>query len=296
MATVGTFDGVHPGHWEVLQEIRRRADERGAHSVLVTFDRHPLTVIRPDDAPGMLTTPDEKKAILAQSGLDFVAFLPFTRSLSLYRPEEFVRLVLVERFRVAELVVGYDHGFGRGRSGDIETLDRLGTRLGFEVDVVGEVDVGGRPVSSSRIRELVAAGEVDRARRVLGRPYGFRSVVVQGEGRGRELGFPTANLRPPAGRKLLPPPGIYAVRAAVDSELRAGLLHAGPRPTFAGSPPSLELYLLDFEGDLYGEDLRVEFLERHRDVRPFGSAEGLVAQMERDRAWAREYFAARSGR
>lgn len=291
MVTVGTFDGVHPGHWEVLQEIRRRARARDTCSVLVTFDRHPLTVVRPDEAPRMLTCPDEKKEILALSGLDFVAFLPFTRNLSLYRPEEFVRYVLVERFRVAELVVGYDHGFGRGRSGDIDTLDRLGSELGFDVDVVGEVDVQGEAVSSSRIRKLVTRGKVAEAARVLGRPYSFRGTVVHGAGRGRDLGFPTANLRPPEARKLLPPPGIYAVQAALRTEIRPGLLHAGPRPTFAGSPPSLELYLLDFDRDIYGENVRVEYLERFRDVRPFGSADELVGQMKEDRARAREYFA-----
>lgn len=293
VVTVGTFDGIHPGHWEVLREIRRRADDRDAFSVLVTFDRHPLTVVRPDEAPKMLTSPDEKKEILAQSGLDFAAFLPFTRSLSLYQPEEFVRYVLVERFRVAELVVGYDHGFGRGRSGDTDTLEEMGRELGFEVDVVGEVDAEGEAVSSTRIRELVARGEVAEASRVLGRPYSFRSTVVHGEGRGSDLGFPTANLRPPGGRKLLPPSGIYAVRAALRTEIRTGLLHAGPRPTFAGSPPSLELYLLEFDREIYGKTVRVEFLERFRDVRPFGSTDELVEQMKEDRARAREFFAGR---
>ncbi len=295
VVTVGTFDGIHRGHAAVLREIERRAADRGLRSVLVTFDRHPLTVVRPEDAPPLLTTPDEKKEILAQSGLDHVAFLPFTRSLSLYEPEEFVKLVLVDRIRVSELVIGHDHGFGRSRSGDVDTLRRTGRRWGFDVDVVGEVTVGEAPVSSTRVRGAVAEGRVEEAARCLGRPYSLRGPVVQGMGRGRELGFPTANLRAPEGGKLLPKEGIYAVRASLKSEVRQGLVHLGPRPTFAGSPPSLELYLLDFDRDIYGETVRVDFLTRLREVRSFGSSAELVEQMKEDRERARVYFRERAG-
>ena len=295
VVTVGTFDGVHLGHWAVLQEIRRRAAARAGHSVLVTFDRHPLTVVRPGDAPALLTTADEKKEILSQSGLDYVAFLPFTETLSRYEPAEFVRRILVGGFRVTELVIGYDHGFGRSRSGDIELLRRLGAEIGFAVDVVHSVEVGGRSVSSTAIRQRVAEGRVEEATRMLGRPYSFRGPIVHGLGRGRELGFPTANIAAPEAAKLLPREGIYAVRASLRTEIRDGLLHLGPRPTFAGSPPSIELYLLDFDRDIYGESVRVEFLTRLRDVQPFGTSEDLVAQMRRDEASARAWFARRAG-
>ncbi len=290
VVTVGSFDGVHRGHMAVLREITRRARERRLRSVLVTFDRHPLTVVRPEVAPGLLTTPDEKKGILTQSGLDYVAFLPFTRSLSLLGPEEFVERILIRRFRVVELVIGYDHGFGHDRSGDIGLLRRLGVELGFAVDVVPAVGVDGAPVSSTHIRRAIAAGEVERAARELGRPYSFRGPVVAGLGRGRDLGFPTANIRAPEGGKLLPTQGIYAVRASLRTEIRRGLLHLGPRPTFAGSPPSIELYILDFDRDIYGETVRVEFLRRLRDVRPFATAGELIEQMRRDREVALEYF------
>lgn len=296
VVTVGTFDGIHRGHAAVLREIERRAADRGLRSVLVTFDRHPLEVVRPEDAPPLLTTPDEKKEVLAQSGLDHVVFLPFTRSLSLYEPEEFVKLILVDRVRVRELVIGHDHGFGRSRSGDVDTLRRTGRRWGFDVDVVGEVTVGGGPVSSTRVRRAVAEGRVRDAARGLGRPYSLQGPVVQGAGRGRELGFPTANLRPPDGRKLLPEEGIYAVRASLESEARDGLVHLGPRPTFPGSPPSLELHLLDFDRDIYGETVRVDFLARLREVRSFGSASGLVEQMREDRERARSFFRDRDDR
>jgi riboflavin kinase/FMN adenylyltransferase len=295
VVTVGTFDGVHLGHRAVLAEIDRRARRRDMHSVLVTFDRHPLTVVRRDAAPDLLTTPDEKKEILSQSGLDYVSFLPFTRIMSRLDPESFVRGILAERYRVRELVIGYDHGFGRARSGDIDLLRRIGADLGFAVDVVDAVRVGDRAVSSTAIRALVADGRVEEASEMLGRPYSFRGPVVHGLGRGHELGFPTANIPAPGGSKLLPCQGIYAVRASLRNDIRDGLLHLGPRPTFAGSPPSIELYILDFDRNIYGENVRVEFLSRLRDVRPFSTAEELVEQMKLDERTAREYFAGRHG-
>jgi riboflavin kinase/FMN adenylyltransferase len=295
VVTVGTFDGVHLGHRAILREIERRAETRGLHSVLLTFDRHPLTVVRPEHAPPLLTTPNEKKQILAQFGIDYVAFVAFTRSLSRYTPEEFVRAVLVERLRACELVIGHDHGFGHGRSGDEETLRALGGRYGFEVDVVDGVVVNGAPVSSTRIRRLLSEGRVDAAAGALGRPYSVTGSIVHGLGRGRTLGFPTANIAPPTADKLLPAEGIYAVRANLRNEICDGLLHLGPRPTFAGSPPTIELFLLDFDRDIYGEIVTVEFLQLLRTVRPFDSAAALVEQMRRDEEEAIRFFRGASG-
>ncbi|MBK5098796.1 MAG: hypothetical protein JJE01_13505, partial [Gemmatimonadetes bacterium] len=174
-------------------------------------------------------------------------------------------------------------------------LRRIGAELGFAVDVVDAVRVGGHAVSSTSIRSLVAEGRVEAAAEMLGRPYSFRGPVVHGLGRGHDLGFPTANIPAPEGSKLLPCQGIYAVRASMRTEIRDGLLHLGPRPTFAGSPPSIELYLLDFDRDIYGETVRVEFLKRLRDVRPFSTADALVEQMKLDEQSAREYFGRRRG-
>ena len=290
VVTVGTFDGVHLGHAAILREIERRAEARGMHSVLLTFDRHPLTVVRPEHAPPLLTTPNEKKQILAQFGIDYVAFVAFTQSLSRYTPEEFVRALLVDRLRARELVIGHDHGFGRDRSGDEDTLRALGARYGFDVDVVDGVVVNGEPVSSTRIRRLLAEGRVDTAALALGRPYSMTGSVVHGMGRGRTLGFPTANIAPPTADKLLPAEGIYAVRANLRTEIRDGLLHLGPRPTFAGSPPTIELFLLDFDRDIYGEIVTVEFLRLLRPVRPFDSAAALIEQMRRDEENAIRFF------
>lgn len=288
VVTVGTFDGVHRGHWAVLQEIRRRAEKTDRRSVLVTFDPHPLRIVRPEHAPPLLTTPIEKKEILAESGLDYAVFISFTEKLSRYEPQRFVEEILVDRLRVSELVIGYDHGFGRNRSGDADMLRDIGARMGFAVDVVPPVETSGEAVSSSRIRRAVAAARMAEARDCLGRPYALRGVVVRGDGRGRELGFPTANLKVPNADKLVPPAGIYAVRGVLRSGTYLGALHLGPRPTFKGSPPTIELHLLDFDQDLYGEEVRVDFVEYLREVRPFGSAAALIDQMREDVDAARE--------
>ncbi len=282
VVTVGTFDGVHRGHWAVLQEIGRRARAMDRRSVLVTFHPHPLRIVKPEIAPPLLTTPVEKKEILAESGLDYAVFISFTPRLAAYSPERFVREVLVERVGVDELVIGYDHGFGRGRSGDVDTLRKLGGDLGFDVDVVDPVTVGDAPVSSSRIRKAVQAGRMEDAEGGLGRPYSLRGAVIRGEGRGRSLGFPTANLQIEGERKLVPPPGIYAVRGVLPGRRIPGALHIGPRPTFRGSPPAIELHLMDFHGDLYGQVIRVDVHHFLREVLPFDSVEELVRQMHQD--------------
>ncbi|MGH7546481.1 MAG: riboflavin biosynthesis protein RibF, partial [Gemmatimonadota bacterium] len=274
----------------VLDRVVERAEATGAAACLVTFEPHPLKILKPEAAPPLLTTADERKEVLALTGLDYAVFLPFTRELSLYSAEQFVLELLRERFRLKELVIGYDHGLGRDREGDVGILAALGRAHGFPVHVVPPVEIDGRPISSTRIRETIAAGDVEWAARALGRPYAVSGTVVHGDGRGHDLGFPTANLRTPEGDKLLPRDGIYAVRASGRAPLGPGLLHLGPRPTFQGSPPSKELHLLHFEGELYGEVVRVEFLRRLRDVRPFASAGALVAQMRRDREDAIRYF------
>jgi len=280
--TVGTFDGIHLGHWSVLQEIRARAEASGRRSVLVTFDPHPLRIVRPERAPLLLTTPDEKKEILAESGLEYAVFLSFTEALSRLEPRRFVEEILWGRLGVEELVIGYDHGFGRDRAGGVDMLRGVGEELGFSVDVVEPVTVDGSAISSTRIRTALLDARVREAAACLGRPYSLRGVVVRGEARGAHLGFPTANLMVGDPTKLVPPAGIYAVRGVLTSGSYTGALHIGPRPTFKGSPPSVELHLLDFSGDIYGEEVRVEFVEYLRKVRPFDSVDALVAQIRED--------------
>ena len=292
VVTVGTFDGVHRGHWQVLEEIGRRADECGGRSILVTFHPHPLRIVRPEHAPPLLTTTAEKREILAQSRLEYVVFVPFTRTLQHYSARRFVEEVLLERVGMRELVIGYDHGFGRDREGGVETLRRIGREMEFAVDVVEAVEMEGEPISSSRIRRLLGAGAVAGAARVLGRRYSLEGVVVHGERKGRELGFPTANIQVDDAQKLLPAEGVYAAFGRVRGELIPGLLHLGPRPTFAGFAPTVELWLMDWSGDLYGERIRVEFVEHLREIRPFSSIESLIEAMRGDERRGREILGA----
>ena len=284
VVTVGTFDGVHLGHRAVLDEIARRARQSGRRSVLVTFEPHPLEVVNPSAAPPLLTTADEKRRILAETPVDDVAFVPFTPELRNLAPEAFVRQVLEARFHVAELVIGHDHGFGRGRTGDVEFLRQLGSQDGFAVDVVSAVLLpDGRAISSTMIRRAVAGGDLALAERALGRPYSVLGTVVHGAGRGRTIGIPTMNLAAPSARKLLPPDGVYAVRVLRDGKTLGGMANLGPRPTFGEQARSLEAHLFDFDGDLYGFEVTVEFVSRLRDVVRFESVDALKAQLEQDR-------------
>ncbi len=291
--TVGSFDGVHLGHQAVLQEIGRRARAAGRASVLVTFDPHPLEVVNPGAAPPLLTTGAERLEILVQSPLDYVLLLRFDRYLAGLTPEVFVRDVLLERCAVRELVIGHDHGFGRGRSGDVETLRQLGAVEGFQVDVVDPVDYAGQHVSSSRIRRAVAGGDLFTAGAMLGRPYGVVGQVGEGERRGRTLGVPTINLTGVSPRKLLPPDGVYAVAVEWREGRAEGMMSQGPRPTFQDGRRTLEAHLFDFSGNLYGEWVRIEWVERLRDIERFETIEQLKAQMEQDRQHALAVLAGR---
>jgi len=292
VVTVGTFDGVHRGHQAVVSEVVRRGRAARRRSVLVTFDPHPLEVVNPAAAPRLLTLPDERGVLLGGLGLDQVAVLPFTQALSQLAPEAFVRQVLRDEFAMEELVLGHDHGFGRGRSGDLATLRRQGVVDGFAVDVVAPVRDDGQAISSTLIRAAVAHGQLEQATRWLGRAYSVRGTVVPGAGRGRDGGVPTINLAPPDPRKLLPPDGVYAVRvligagAAARGEWCGGMMNQGPRPTFGDATRTLEVHLFDFADDLYGETVTVEWVQRLRDVQAFPSRDALAEQLARDRAAA----------
>ncbi len=291
VATVGMFDGIHRGHQAVLRELVRRAGERT--SLLVTFDPHPLEVVNPSAAPRLLTLSDEKRVLAAALGVARVEVVAFTPELARLAPEEFVRDVLRARFGMQELVLGYDHGFGRGRAGDVEMVRRLAREDGFTMEVVAAVKDDGQPVSSSLIRTAVAHGDLASAERGLGRAYSLRAVVERGAGRGRTIGVPTINLTSPDPRKLLPPDGVYAVRVDVgkretgNGKRYGGMMNQGPRPTFGVYARGLEIHLFDFTGDLYGATVTVEWVRRLRDTQTFPSRQALVDQIERDAIAAR---------
>lgn len=295
VVTVGTFDGVHRGHWHVLRTLSGTAARLGRPSLLVTFDPHPLTIVQPDSAPPLLTTPAEKIEVLAESGVNYVVFLRFDVELANHPPERFVEQILIRRLGLTHLVIGYDHGFGRGRSGDVETLRRIGHESGFEVDVVPAVADAGEAISSSAIRRALLDGDVVSAAHALGRPYAMRATVVRGDGRGSKLGFPTANLRAGNPAKLVPKPGVYAARALLRGRTADGVMHVGPRPTFPGASPSIELHLFDFDENLYGTELAVTFCSRIRDIERFDDIPALVQAMESDSVAARASLASGAG-
>jgi riboflavin kinase/FMN adenylyltransferase len=286
--TVGTFDGVHRGHQDVAARLVAQARAEGRCATVVTFDPHPLEVVNPSAAPPLLTTREEKLAALAATGVDAVVVLPFTPALAAMSAEMFVEEILCRRCRMASLLVGHDHGFGRDRMGDAAVLQSLGALRGFTVTLVPPVQGGdGHPVSSTAIRRAVAGGDLGRAADGLGRPYGVSSTVVHGEKRGRALGFPTVNLAPIPLRKLLPPDGVYAVRVRLPGGEYGGMLNLGGRPTWDEPERRLEAHLFDVTGDWYGAPVAVRFLRRLREVRRFADADALRAQLQIDEALAR---------
>ncbi len=288
VVTVGTFDGVHRGHRDVLDRLAARAAVLGLRSVLVTFEPHPMEVVNPAAAPLMLTVGEEKREVLAESGIDYLAVVPFTPSLARYTAEEFVTKVLRGRFRMEHLLMGHDHGFGRNREGDVEVMQALGARDGFRVEVVAPVSIGdGRPISSTSIRRAIAGGDLERAAYALGRPYSLGGRVVPGAARGRGLGFPTINVASPNPRKLLPPQGVYAVRVQTPGGAHGGMLNLGPRPTFGDQTIGIEAHLFDTSGDWYDAWVRVDFIARLRDTQKFSTPAALIEQLRRDEDDAR---------
>lgn len=285
--TIGAYDGVHRGHQAVLGEVRRRADERGLPTVVVTFDRHPASVVRPESAPKLLTDLDQRLEVLAATGdVDWAVVVTFDAERAAQEAEDFVGGLLVGTLGARLVVVGEDFHFGRRRRGNVELLTRLGDDLGF--DVVGFRLVpgadGAGPVSSTTVRAAVAAGDVEGAAALLGRPYEVRGTVVTGDRRGRELGYPTANVAVPPDI-LLPGDGIYAGwHVREDGRAKVAAISLGRRPTFhdGAGASVLEAHLLDFDGDLYGERARVRFVRRLRGEERFDSVEDLVTQMALD--------------
>ena len=301
VVALGTFDGVHLGHRAVLGQARAAASALGGRSVALTFDPHPRQVIAPPAGPFLLTTLEERLQLLAALGLDAAVVVTFDDALRRTPPEGWVER-LVGTVRPVEVVTGTTYRYGRDRAGTVEDLSASGRRYGFAVSAVPPTVAGGAPVSSTRIRGLLRNGAVEEAGRLLGRPYAVRGRVVAGDGRGRRLGFPTANLQPPA-EKLLPGSGVYAglarLHGAGGGEEPTGgwaaAVNVGTRPTFGAGPLTVEAYLLDFSGDLYGRELEVTFLRRLRDEAAFGRVEDLVRQIAEDVQQVRALLAA-SGR
>lgn len=282
---LGVFDGIHLGHRAILETAVAEARRASLTAVACTFDPHPMEVLQPGRAQALLSSLDERLDLIAATGVQATVVLRFTPELAAMEPDAFVRDVLVERLRARQVVVGFNHTFGRGARGDARLLGALGERLGFTTHMVEPLVVDGVPVSSSAIREALKTGSVERASRYLGRPYSVVGPVVEGAGRGRTLGFPTANVRPE--RQVLVPPGVYACQASDGSEAYPAVVNIGVRPTFDEHELVIEAYLLDFAGSLYGRRLRLGFVAHIREERKFPGVEALREQIARDVADAR---------
>jgi riboflavin kinase / FMN adenylyltransferase len=285
---LGNFDGLHRGHLKILERVKRGAAEHGGSAMAMTFDPHPPRVVRPDKAPPLLMTKAQRLEALQRAGIGCVAVVRFTSEVSQWDPETFVRTVLVDWLRVAQVWVGKNFLFGRGRSGSFTMLRALGQRYGFRADKIDPVRYKDFVVSSTRIRRLVGEGRLDEAGALMGHPYYIDGAVVEGQGRGRTIGFPTANLR--TDNELIPPHGVYATTLTIDGIVRASVTNIGTRPTFGESDTAIETHVLNFDGDLYGKLVRLAFVQRIRDERRFPDVEALRAQIQGDLSRAERLF------
>jgi riboflavin kinase / FMN adenylyltransferase len=286
---LGNFDGVHRGHQKILERLRRVAAERGATSVVMTFDPHPPRIVRPDKAPPLLMTKAQKLEAIGHAGVQGAAIVRFTHELSLWDPETFVRTALVDWLRVSEVWVGANFLFGHDRAGNFTLLRALGGALGFKAEKIDPVRYKDFVVSSTRIRRLVAEGRVDEAGALLGHQYYIDGTVVEGDRRGRTIGFPTANLR--TDNEQMPPNGVYATTTTVNGIVHASITNIGVRPTVdASGRTTVETHIFNFERDLYGASIRVGFVQRLRDERAFASLDALREQITADCGRARVLF------
>jgi riboflavin kinase/FMN adenylyltransferase len=294
VVTIGNFDGVHRGHRELVERVVGRARSTTGAAVVRTFDPHPGRVLAPARAPLSLSTPVQKRELLAALGVDVAAELPFTAAVAALSADDFVRQVLLGEIQARHVIVGETFRFGRGRAGDVPALTRLGVAGGFSVEPVAPVLEAGKPVSSSRVREALATGDTAAAARLLGRAFFIDATVVRGDGRGRTIGVPTANLE--SGNEILPARGVYAGRCRLaDGSWRAAVVNRGRRPTFGGETETVEAHLLDFDGDLYGSKLRLAFSARLREEQRFSGPEALVAQIRDDVERARALLSGLGG-
>ncbi len=283
--TLGNFDGVHLGHQRIFEKVKQEAIKMGGESLVVTFEPHPMKILFPEQCPPLLTPFRKKMMLIEQTGVDQVLIIQFTSAFAELSPLEFVKSILKEKIGAKEVFVGYNYRFGKGKSGDSDSLKEICSRYGIEVFVVEALTVDDTIVSSSKIRDLIKNGEVQKASKLLGRDYPVIGRVIEGTKRGHTLGFPTANLE--MTEELYPKPGVYAVRVVRRHQCINGVANIGFNPTFDGTSASLEIHLLNFEGDIYGEELQVYFSERIRDEIRFPSTEALIEQIGKDIEWAK---------
>ena len=287
--TLGVFDGLHLGHQLIVKTVVERARAASAIPTVITFEPHPREVLHPDSAPPLLQTFDQKIEALSVLGIEQTIVIHFDKAFSQIRAEDFLREVVMQRLHAREVYLGRGFAFGHNREGNIDLLRNVSSQLGFAADEVPEVGLRGQRVSSSRIRELLLKGRVNLARRMLGRPYGVEGPVIHGAERGAQIGFPTANIHPH--NRVIPRGGVYVTATLIDGQWRRSVTNIGTRPTFeSGSDTSVETYVMNWSGDLYGDVVRVRFLHRLRGEKKFGSIDELKAQINRDVTRAQRFF------
>jgi riboflavin kinase/FMN adenylyltransferase len=287
--TLGNFDGLHLGHQELVRMIIRRAREVGALSMVVTFRPHPLKILAPEKCPPLISIYEEKIRLFERLGIDVLVKIPFTLEFSSMSPEDFVRDILCDTLGAREIFVGNNYRFGRGREGDIQKLRTLGEKYGFTVREIEQIAVDGEVISSTKIRTLLRQGDVEHAAKLLGRTYAITGIVVRGDGRGKGLGFPTANIAPK--HTIIPPDGVYAVRLVVRERAYDGIANIGMRPTFNKKTLAIEVHVFNFNEDIYGEDISLCFIRKIREEKKFKGAEALVSQIRADIEIAKEILA-----
>ena len=287
--TLGTFDGLHLGHQRIVDLLLRKSKESGRRNFLITFDPHPRKIIPGRNDVKLLSTLEEKESILEKLGLENLFIVKFTSEFSKQTPEQFVEKYLIDGIGLKEIVIGYDHHFGKGRDGNFKLLQKMGDKYNFTVDVVPEFMIEGETISSTKIRNALLNGDVVKANKMLGRFYSFKGKIVKGDDRGKELGFPTANLSIENEDKLIPAKGIYASECIIDGEKYYGLLSLGSRPTFYTDGEIIpEFYIFDFNKNIYGKSLEVCLVEKIRDEEKFNSVDELIAQMKNDEKKGKE--------
>ncbi len=286
LITIGNFDGVHLGHQQIFQRLITEAKEKNRKSAVITFEPHPQKIIHPERRPFFLLTPlEEKLGFMASLGIDVAVVITFSPEFARITAEDFVRRVLWNKFRLQKIFIGYDYAFGNNKEGNAGFLETLGEELGFQVEEISAVTIDGIIVSSTNIRLAILEGNVGRAARMLDRPYTLDGTVVKGYRRGTGIGFPTANIK---SEKVIPGVGVYVIIAGIDGTRYQGVLNIGYNPTFGNDELSTEVHLLDFQGDIYGKEIEISFIDRLRDERKFESSEKLVEQISRDVERAKE--------
>ncbi len=288
--TLGTFDGVHRGHQVIIRQLTEGAHAENVPAVVLTFDPHPVAVLRPERTPLILTSPDARAALFGDLGVDYVITHPFNHEVASLSAKDFLSKIK-QQLGFTQFWVGYDFAMGHNREGDIPRLRELGQELGFQLHIVEPVDFDGKTVSSSQIRKLIAEGNVQEARELLGHPYRLGGPVIEGAKRGRTIGIPTANLAVDE-KRAIPARGVYVCHAWVDDTRVEGVINIGLRPTFENGPvkTSIEAHLLDFSGDLYGQVIQLDFLTRLREEQKFSGVDALVKQIQQDIVEAREFL------